>query len=235
MKRFLLVMLALLLAACGSDDDGDKKSATGEPLTRLSAPQIVGQWMDEDGDVVEFFEDGSISGYSDYNFEAATYTIVNADGETRLLLNTSNGSVYAREFTLTEMKGCDDHAFAFIIEDQNGPQLLWYVGGESFDSVTPSELSAHEWRMDAISGASLRFEDEGRYVAQTSQGEVVGTWSLEGNSLTGSSGESSEAPETETVIRVARCDGKPMVIVFDVGEGYTSFMSDPNVTPQITE
>ena len=233
MKCFLFVILVLVLAACGSDDDGDKKSATGKPLTRLSAPQLVGQWMDEDGNIIEFFEDGSISGYSDYNFEAATYTIVNADGETRLLLNTSNGSVYARERTLTEMKGCDDHAFAFIIEDQNDPQLLWYVGGERFDPVTPSELSAHAWQIDAIPGASLRFEDEGRYVAQTSQGEAVGTWSLEGNNLTGSSGESSEEPETQTVIRVARCDGKPMVVVFDVGEGYTSFMSDPSVTPLV--
>jgi hypothetical protein len=219
-KRFLLVMLVLLLAACGTSDGNNKKSAEGGSIDHLSAPQLVGQWMDSFGTVIEFYEDGRISGYSLPDFTATTYTIETGP---QVLLNSGTST---RALALTQVMGCDGHAFAFVVD---GAEPWFFVGDAAFDPVSAAELRAHPWMLNA--GSEMEFQDGDKVVARMLDLEDTGTWLLENNQLT-LTFPGSTAPST--IERVARCDGKPMVIVLRVADGsYANFLADPSISPTL--
>ena len=136
--RCLMVglLVIVLLAACGgsaNDEEDNKQDATGEPMDQVSANQLVGQWMNCRGTSIEFYRDGSISGYSEGNFEAATYTVTISHDMPTLILNPAAGSERGATFALYEIKGCDEHVFAMVMFGARGPDLWWFVGDEDFD------------------------------------------------------------------------------------------------------
>src|SRR5512145_882746 len=100
--RCLMVglLVIVLLAACANDEEDNKQDATGEPMEQVSADQLVSQWMNRRGTSIEFYRDGSISGYSEGNFEAATYAVTSSDGELTLLLSPAAGSHRGATFGL---------------------------------------------------------------------------------------------------------------------------------------
>jgi hypothetical protein len=234
LRLMVIVVVIALLAACGSDDKDDSPNVNvqGEVMTSLAPGQLVGQWMNTAGDLIEFHRDGSISGYTRDNFVAATYTVANSNGETLLLLNTSNGSVYAREFTLSNIKGCDSHAFTFMARREH-PDLWWFVGSEDSDSLRASELSAHVWRLSMQPTWEMEFQSGGnlaiRMVTDSTPGPAA-TWALENDQVTITlDGESI----TLAVPYVSRCEGRVMIAVLDVDGERPNFLYDPSLVLEL--
>jgi hypothetical protein len=228
------LLVIVLLAACGgstNDKEDNKQDATGEPMEQVSANQLVGQWMNRRGTVIEFYRDGSISGYSAGSFEAATYTLTISHDMPTLILNPAAGSEHGAMFALYEMKGCDDHAFAMVMYGARGPDLWWFVGSEDFDSVMESELRAHVWWMADIPGSELEFQSGDTVVSRYSGEEQTDTWALENNQLRAAQNDTSDEEDVASIVRVARCNGRLMTVVLNNGSDRYIFWTDPSVTP----